>query len=277
MENGQLNRRKLFHYNELYNSPQLIHNNCCRVKILFWVCRDAVGACGEGPLTKRHCRFSINVMPAKPLRHPYHYFKEKDFLDRIAEFGIPLLLFWIFFQFYNLGKFTPSEMVKTTGLLAISLLSLTLIIGPLSAILPFVERLKAYRKAWGVLSFVTALLHIALVFIFYYKFDLMKFIDIANPKYGGVLSGLLAIVILFLVTLTSNKKALNTLSPKTWKIIQTTSYLALILAVLHFFIVEQANGVLVIKRQLGWITFWFAIAAIVLRVVVLFWPRKKKK
>ena len=216
-------------------------------------------------------------MPKKQTRHPYHFSKEKNLVDRIVEFGIPLVLFWLLFQFYNFGQITPSEMIKTTGLWAISLLSLTLMVGPLSGILPPVEKLKVYRKAWGILSFAAALVHVGLVFVFYYKFNPARFVDFANPKYGGVLSGLLAIGILLLVTLTSNKKALAALNPKTWKIVQTTSYLALGLAILHFFIVEQVNGVLVIKRQLGWVVWWLAIAAIVLRVAVLFWPPRKKR
>lgn len=192
----------------------------------------------------------------------------------LLDFGVPILLFLLFFVFYNFGKITPSEMVKTTGLLSISLLALTLIVGPLSRIFPPLEPLKEHRKIWGILSFLVALAHTGLVYIYFFKFNLLRFVDTSNPKYNGILSGLLALLILFIVTLTSNQKAINKLSPKIWKLVQTTSYLALILASLHFFLMEQVNGALVIKRLLGQITFWFAILAIALRVVVIFFSKK---
>lgn len=207
--------------------------------------------------------------------HPYHYSKEKNIIDRIIEVGIPLFLLWGYFQFYNFGKINPSEMIKTTGLWAISLLALTLIVGPLTRIFPVLNFLKAYRKTWGILSFVAAFLHMSLVYIYFYKFNLGKFIDTSNPKYGGILSGILALVILLLVTLTSNQKAINSLTPRQWKAIQTTSYLALILAILHFYLMEQVNGVLVIKRLLGQITFASTILVIILRVFIMFLPSKK--
>lgn len=207
--------------------------------------------------------------------HPYHYSLEKNLLQKLIDWILPVGLFWIYFQFYNFGNITPSEMIKTTGLLAIALLSITLIIGPACRFWPALDFLKAHRKFWGILSFLVVLLHTVLIFIYYFKFDVLKFVDFTNPKYPGILAGILALAILLVVTLTSNKKALTNLSPKTWKLIQTTSYLALILAVIHFYIVESSNGVLVIKRLLGQITFGFAALVVVVRVFLLFLPNRK--
>ncbi len=214
-------------------------------------------------------------MSNKKSVHPYHYSEEKNIVQYLIDFGVPLLLFWLFFQFYNFGKISPSEMVKTTGLLSISLLGLTLAVGPISRIFPALDFLKAHRKVWGILSFLIAFAHVSLVFVYFYKFNIFKFIDTSNPKYSGILSGLIALGILLLVTLTSNKRALENLSPKTWKAIQTTSYLALALAFLHFFLMEQVNGSLVIKRLLGQITFWFSAIVLALRILILFLPPKK--
>lgn len=202
--------------------------------------------------------------------HPYHYSEDKNMTQRLIDFGIPLLLLWLYFQFYNFGQFNPKEMIKTTGLMAIALLSLTLIIGPACRFFPGLDILKAHRKVWGILAFLAALAHTVLIFIYYFKFDLLKFVDFSSPKYLGILAGLLSLAILLIVTLTSNKKALLTLSPKTWKMIQTTSYLALILAITHFYIIESTNGVLIIKRLLGQITFGFAGLVIAIRLIVLF-------
>ena len=213
------------------------------------------------------------MKPAKNA-HPYHYSVDKNIVQRIIDFAVPILLFWIYFNYYNFGKFTASEMIKTSGLLTIALLSLTLIIGPITKLFPGLEFLKAHRKFWGIISFLAVLAHIALVFINYYKFDLLKFVDFANPKYPGILAGIISLAILLLVTLTSNKLALKSLSPRTWKTIQTTSYLALILAVAHFYIVESVDGVLTIKRLAGQLTFGFATITVIIRFLVLLLPKK---
>ena len=204
------------------------------------------------------------------------YSKDEKATGALLAFGVPILLLILFFAFYNHFQFNVKEMIKTTGLLAIALLSLTLAIGPLSRILSFFEGLKTYRKIWGILSFLIALTHGVLVYIFFFHYDLHKFIDTSNTKFEGILSGLLALIILFLLTLTSNQKAINYLGPKVWKIIQTVSYIALVLAVLHFYVMESTNGVLVIKRLLGRITFWSALAVVIIRILVQFLPARKK-
>ena len=211
----------------------------------------------------------------KNTNHPYHYSIEKTFVHRIIDLGVPAGLFFLYFQFYNFGKVTPQEMVKTTGLLAIALLSLTLFIGPLCRFFPALDILKAHRKFWGILSFFIGLAHGILIYIYYFHNDVSKLFNPANPKYYGLLAGLVTLVILLIVTLTSNKKVLNTLNPNTWKIIQSASYLALIFAVLHFYLVESTNGILVIKRLLGQITFAFAGLVVLIRLLVLLLPNKK--
>lgn len=214
-------------------------------------------------------------MKSKAAPHPYHYSDEKNVFQRLIDFGVPVLLYWFYFQFYNFGKTTPSEVIKTTGLLSIVLIALTLLIGPLCRFLPFVEPLKAHRKVWGLLGFFVGLAHGILIYIFYFKYDLARLFNPAGPKYYGLLAGLVALAILAVVTLTSNKAAITALSPKTWKKVQSASYLALIIAVLHFYLVESTNGVLVIKRLVGQITFGFAAFVVLFRILVQLLPNKK--
>lgn len=189
---------------------------------------------------------------------------------------IPFGLLLLYFVFYNNFQISPSEAIKTTGLWSISLLGITLLVGPLSNILPPLEFLKQYRKVWGVTAAMVGLLHVSLVFIFFYKFDITRFWNFSNPRYPGIASGLAALAILLLVTFTSSKKALQKLSPEIWKLIQTTSYIAMFFAVLHFFLMESKDGVLVIKRLLGQITFYFSILVLLIRILVIFLPNKKK-
>jgi len=207
--------------------------------------------------------------------HPYHYSEDKSITQRLIDIGVPIGLFWIYFQYYNFGKITPSEMIKTTGLLAIALLSITLFIGPACRVFPSLDILKVHRKFWGILAFLAALTHTILVLIYYFKFDFSRFVDFTNPRYPGILAGLVALAILLLVTLTSNKIALTALNPRIWKMVQSTAYIALILAVLHFYLVESKDGVLVIKRVVGQITFGFATFVVLFRLLVVLIPSKK--
>src|SRR3989344_2033402 len=144
--------------------------------------------------------------------HPYHYSEDKSIIQRLIDIGVPIGLFWIYFQYYNFGKITPSEMIKTTGLLAIALLSITLFIGPACRVFPSLDILKVHRKFWGILAFLAALTRTILVLIYYFKFDFSRFVDFTNPRYPGILAGLVALAILLLVTLTSNKIALTALN-----------------------------------------------------------------
>jgi DMSO/TMAO reductase YedYZ heme-binding membrane subunit len=207
--------------------------------------------------------------------NPFYYSENKNIIQKFVDIAVPVGLFLLFFFFYNHSQISPSEMVKTSGLLAITLLGVTLIIGPLSKIFPALDFLKVHRKFWGILSVIIVFIHIALVTIFFYKFNLYKFIDISNPKYPGIFSGILAVIILLLVTFTSNQKAVNSLSPGAWKAIQTTSYIALFLAIAHFYLMEQVNGTLVIKRLLGRIIFGFSIFVIIARILIIFLSSKK--
>lgn len=209
----------------------------------------------------------MKVMKRSPRKTPIQHF---------LDWAGPVGLFILYFTLYNYGKFSASEMVKTSGLVAISLLSLTLVIGPLARFVSIFDALKVHRKFWGIASFLFLLLHISLVVAYYYHFNFLPIIDPNNKKFSGLFTGILGTVVLLLITLTSNQKALQGLGPKVWKAIQTFSYVALILAIAHFYLMEQVNGVLVIKRLLGRITFWFAAVVLLVRLVILFLPKKQK-
>ena len=150
--------------------------------------------------------------------HPYHYSVDKNIIQHLLDWAIPAGLFLLYFYFYNFGKVTPSEMVKTSGLMAISLLALTLAVGPIARFIPALDILKAHRKFWGIASFLFLILHLSLVVIFYLKFNVLTLFDSSNPKFAGLMAGLLAFIILLLVTLTSNQKAIRNLDPKVFSI-----------------------------------------------------------
>ncbi len=71
--------------------------------------------------------------------HPYHYSVEKNIIQHLLDWGAPVGLFLLYFNFYNFTKISPSEMVKTSGLMAISLLGLTLVVGPIARFVPALD------------------------------------------------------------------------------------------------------------------------------------------
>jgi sulfoxide reductase heme-binding subunit YedZ len=190
-------------------------------------------------------------------------------LTGILNIAVPAALFFLFFYLYSLGKVTQVEMVKTTGLWALSLLGITLIVGPISRFVPGLQFLRANRKFWGITSFFIALTHLILVMKFYFPGTLAPFLNIYSSKFTGVMSGLTALVLLAAISLTSTKRVAAKLPSHAWKRIQTASYLVLFLAILHFYNMESFLGVLIIKRLLGKIAIIFSLIVIFVRLLIV--------
>lgn len=214
--------------------------------------------------------------PKKKTSHPHHWDSPKNINHRFFDVAVPLGLLLLFYVFYNKGVVSSHELAKTTGLLAISLLSATLIVGPLSRVSPFFEQFKANRKVWGVLSFWVAVTHMAIILKYYWGMDFSRFIDFNNSRYTTTWTGTLGIIILGLVTLTSTEKMIRSLSPSIWKIIQTTSYIALALVVYHFYFLTFKGEALAFRNGFSQVVFYFALLVIVARIAVMFLPSKKR-
>lgn len=203
--------------------------------------------------------------PVAELPHQYHDTTVKTPRHHFIDWALLVGLFALYFFLYNFGKTTISEMIKTTGLVATALLSITLVVGPLSRFISSFNSLKIHRKFWGIAAFLVAVVHGGLSLLSY---------GVSDSKLLGFGLGLLAVIVLLIVTVSSHKNIIHRLHPGVWKKLQTASYLAIILAVTHFYVMEQQGGVLVIKRLLGQITFWFATVVILLRIIVYLFPKK---
>lgn len=91
----------------------------------------------------------------------------------------------------------------------------------------FTIALLVNRRWIGIYTFIFALIHVLLVANYLFQWDTA--ILISNP-YNGL--GLIAFVILILMTATSNNKSVSKLG-KNWKKLHTLVYIALILLVVH--------------------------------------------
>lgn len=191
----------------------------------------------------------------------------------LYDWALPIILFLIYFLFYNQGIASASGFIKTTGLVGILLLSITLFIGPASRFIQSINIEKEHRKFWGITSVAFVTVHALLVISNYFNYNLLVLFDTSRPKFPGLFSGLVSLLILFVVTATSYQFIMKHLQHATWKKIQNSSYIALLLGVIHFFLIEQKPTLSIIKYVLETIPFWFAIVVLVLRVCVYFFPK----
>lgn len=169
-------------------------------------------------------------------------------------------------------------MNKIAGLLALLLLGTTFLIGPLSFFFPKIfTPVKIYRKYLGISGFVVALIHAALSLFSYFKMDVaFMLFDGKNEHLLGVWLGILALFIFLTMTLTSTKKAIETIGASMWKKLQTGGYLALVLVMAHFIFMETNKGLFIIRRPLGRAIFVFGFLVLAARLLVFFLTLFKK-
>ncbi|WP_322974112.1 protein-methionine-sulfoxide reductase heme-binding subunit MsrQ [Larsenimonas rhizosphaerae] len=124
------------------------------------------------------------------------------------------------------------------GLCALVILLLTLSLTPLSKL----TRWKGFtliRRQLGLWAFFYALLHLSSYLVFILGLDFSVLLqDIARRPY--VIVGMLALVGLLVMALTSNRWAMRRLG-KRWKPLHKVVYLVLALVLLHFFWVVRAD------------------------------------
>lgn len=210
------------------------------------------------------------------IKHKHTEF-EKKLINKIVDWTVPIAIFLLFLIFYNHFKISYSQMIKNTGLTAITLLGITLFVGPAGKFFKFANQLKIHRKFWGISSFYFGVAHATLAFYKHYNISLSELFNPQDEHFTGIISGLASLILLFLITITSNKKSIDWLGAKRWKAFQTLSYLALFLAILHFYLMETTAGAFVIRRLLGKIAFAFSIIVIILRIAVWIISRLQHK
>ncbi|MFK7758530.1 MAG: Rieske 2Fe-2S domain-containing protein [Phycisphaerales bacterium] len=133
-------------------------------------------------------------------------------------------------------------LIRAFGILALVLLHVILCIGPLARFTTLVAPLLYNRRHLGVVMFLCALIHAALVFLFYGAFGVRSPISAVIDGYQSYNSisgfpfeimGFFALLILFTMAATSHDFWLSFLSPRIWKSIHMLVYIAYGLILLH--------------------------------------------
>ncbi|MEK6702052.1 MAG: Rieske 2Fe-2S domain-containing protein [Planctomycetota bacterium] len=136
----------------------------------------------------------------------------------------------------------PILAIRATGSCAIVLLHLILCIGPLARLDRRFLPILYNRRHLGVMTFLVAVVHAAIVIGFYHGFgDLNPLVSLLgiNANYLSISAfpfqtlGLAALLVLFLMAATSHDFWLKNLSATVWKRLHMTVYLAYALLVGH--------------------------------------------
>jgi len=177
---------------------------------------------------------------------------------------IPLsLLLWDLY-FKKVGP-NPLEFVtRTTGMLTLVFLLLTLSITPLRKIFGLNDLVKA-RRMIGLFAFFYGGLHL-LTYVWFDQFFKLRSIvsDVAQRRF--ILVGMTAFLLMVPLAITSTNKMVKRLGGKTWARLHRLVYVAAILGVLHFWMLVKSD----VRLPL---TFGFILALLLAhRLAVKYFP-----
>lgn len=153
-----------------------------------------------------------------------------------------LILFISLTLLFNEQATFETILIRSTSTLAVLLLHVILAIGPLCRLNKKFLPLLYNRRHLGVTMFSFALVHGAFsTFQFHALGNVHPLVSIfvSNTNYDSVVAfpfqalGFFALIIFFLMAITSHDFWLHTLSPKIWKALHMFVYLAYVLVVLH--------------------------------------------
>jgi len=170
--------------------------------------------------------------------------KQKKKYNIILWSGIGLIL--LSFVLINVllnPTITPQILViRSSSLVAITLLHIILIIGPLSRLNSAFLPMLYNRRHLGVTMFVFAAIHSIFSIIQFHSLgdiNPLASIFLSNTKYSEISNfpfqvlGFFALIILFLMAATSHDFWLKNLGPKVWKGLHMMVYVAYALLILH--------------------------------------------
>lgn len=191
-----------------------------------------------------------------------------------------LILFISFTLLFNEQVTFETLLIRSTSTLAVLLLHVILAIGPLCRLNKKYLPLLYNRRHLGVTMFSFALIHGAFSIMQFHSLgNTNPFLSLftSNTNYGSLSAfpfqalGFFALVIFFLMAITSHDFWLHNLSPKVWKTLHMFVYLAYLLVVMHVMlgvIQYEKNPVFVI------IMFAGAITLITLHLLAAFKEKK---
>ena len=194
--------------------------------------------------------------------------RQKKIYDWII-FGFCVLYlstFIILTSVFNPDYTFETVLIRSTSTLAVIMLHVILSIGPLTRINKKFLPLLYNRRHLGVTMFCIILVHGAFSILQFHSLgNVNPFLSLftSNTHYGSIADfpfqalGFFALIIFFLMAITSHDFWLHNLSPKVWKTLHMFVYLAYFLVVMHVMlgvIQYETNPVFILIMIIGTIT-----------------------
>jgi methionine sulfoxide reductase heme-binding subunit len=152
---------------------------------------------------------------------------------------IPLALLAIDWYRNALGANPIEFFLRTTGVMALVFLLITLSITPLRKMFGWNSLIK-FRRMLGLYAFFYALIHLVTYSIFDKSLDVRAIVsDIGQRPFIAV--GMLAFALLVPLAVTSTNGMVKRLGGKNWARLHKLTYLIAILGVIHFWMIVKSD------------------------------------
>ena len=139
----------------------------------------------------------------------------------------------------NLGVNAINFAIRTTGMLGLVFMTLSLVITPLRRLTGW-NWLLAARRNLGVYGFLYIALHFALFLIFDRDGSVSSTLsEIVERVYLWFGAG--SLVIMIPLAITSTDAMVTRVGPRRWKLLHRLAYLAVLFGVIHFYLLEKAD------------------------------------
>lgn len=141
--------------------------------------------------------------------------------------------------YQGLGANPPEAVIRTTGVIAIIFLVLTLTVTPLSRLLQR-PSLGRHRRWMGLFCFYYALVHLLSYVVFDKEFIVYDILgDIRERPF--ILLGFAGFLLLLPLALTSSNAMIRKMGPVRWKGLHKLTYLIPPLVVAHFWLIVKSD------------------------------------
>jgi nitrite reductase/ring-hydroxylating ferredoxin subunit/DMSO/TMAO reductase YedYZ heme-binding membrane subunit len=208
--------------------------------------------------------------------------RQKKIYDRLIAVCCAsyLLLFIALTLIFNEQVTFETLLIRSTSTLAVLLLHLILAIGPICRLNKKFLPLLYNRRHLGVTMFTFALIHGTFSIIQFHSLGNTNPIEslfTSNTNFGSLPAfpfqslGFFALIIFFLMAITSHDFWLHNLSPKVWKTLHMFVYLAYFLVVMHVML-----GVIQYEKNPVFVVMIFAGAAVLITLHLLAGYRELK-
>jgi len=167
--------------------------------------------------------------------------KDADFQKKLLwlNSGIPLVLLLIDWSRSNLGANPPEAIIRTTGVLAILFLILSLAITPLAQYFKLSWSIK-HRRWLGLWSFYYALIHLMAYAVFDKELAFLSILlDIKKRPF--ILLGFIGFLIMLPLAITSTNSMIRKMGGKKWKNLHKLTYIVAIVTAIHYWLIVKSD------------------------------------